>query len=675
MSGTHARKCQARQADARAFPALLFHLQPLLLSKVDPQPLVLETTTKKDSMAAPTSSKSPKQVDGTGGGKGGGASAPDDNNGACAAGVDVQPTLRSREGGGSSSPNDGGAADSPADAEPIPSLDGDAKASAATTTEAKDDDDDDEAGPSAANGPAAGPTSATTKDPPVDAAAATVAAATGTSTMMMIPTYESVEASELYQTALSLMREGEFEDCIELVEQGIDDLKETLAAALRAEEEGSGAGSVDVHPSMAPYYYLYGTALLYKVEEQDLNSGAVGGGAVADAAASSPPSAFGGGNDNDDDDEEGQEYYNGEDEDDAADKVEDLQVAWEFLESARGLLEKLIATTAPAEEGGRADKYRADLAQVRLREGDLNRMNGQSQAAVADYQASLEYLEGCAARVGPYSRKVADLHYNLGLLCTLEAAAASEPASAAPPDASNPMLAALMPAMLPPQPQQKALSGREKAALRSRGVYHFWQCCQVLAGQLAMLCGVDDPSEILDRAERTVANLKSVGGGTSKLGDGAAGDAEGDKAEHPAIVSRKLSNLRADLALLLPSSAAAAATGNDAGQGPMDPVAELVQLLDDIQETIDEVERSEEGIQQVTEMKAEITAAAAAASGNAADEGNGDGHGFGSAAAAATSASAQPILAVKKKAKKRDAADASLKDDREPGDSKRAAAE
>lgn len=612
-------------------------------------------------MAAPTSVESPKQVDGSSSGGGGsvGASAHGDK-GTCSANVPVEePT--SSSSGSSSGPNDA-TADSPADAGTIPSPDGDVKVSVGKTTEAKEEG---EAEPSAANGTSA-ETSGTTKNPPEDAAAAT---ATTESTVP--PTYESVEASELYQTALALMKEGEFEDCIDLVERGIDELKETLLLALeQQQEEGASLdGSVDVHPSMAPYYYLYGTALLYKVEEQDMNSGAVGGSGVvvaADAAASS------GGGDAEDD-EEGQEYYHagdGEDEEeDAADKVEDLQVAWEFLESARGLLETLVATS----DEDRTEKYRADLAQVRLREGDLNRMNGQSQAAVADYQASLEYRVGCGALVGPYDRKVADLHYNLGLLCTLDAAAASASASApaALPDASsNPMVAALLSEMQPPPPApQTAMSGREIAALRCRGVYHFWQCCKVLAGQLAMLCGVEDPSEILDRAERTVANLKCAGGQEGKVGDGSAGYAEDDKSEHPAIASRKLANLRADLALLVPTSA----TGSDGGQGPMDPVAELVQLLGDIQETIDEVERAEVGIQQVTEMKAEITAAAAAAN-NAADDGN-EGHGFGSAAAAATSAAAQPLLAVKKKAKKRDAADASLNEDRDSGDSKRPAAE
>jgi hypothetical protein len=454
---------------------------------------------------------------------------------------------------------------------------------------------------------------------------------------------------------------------------------------------------------MAPYYYLYGTTLLYKVEERELNGPGDGGGVVVSGAAtasSSAPSssssaaAFGG---DGSEDEEGE--FEGEDNDgteeeqgyaDEEDKVEDLQIAWEFLESARGVLQAMILSAGlgggHGERNSTVDKYRADLAQVRKREGDLNRANGLNRDALVDFRAALGYLENNAS-VGPYDRRVADLHYNLGLLYTLEAAAAASSdasASSAAPSADAAMAAMLKMAgvdvPVPPPTSAPTMSPRQRAAMRNRGVHHFWECSKSLAGSLACLCGVDDPHTFLEESVRGVANLKSTvdddvepakGTGFAKEED--FDSDEDHPAEHPAIASRKLAKLRSDLSQLYAAGASASSAGggdSEADRERDDMIAELTQLLEEIQETIDEVERSEEGVQKVTEMKGEITAAVAAAA--AASAANGDG--FGSAAAAASTAAAQPLMAVKKKSK-RDAFEAKLKDDRDGYDAKRPAAE
>jgi hypothetical protein len=110
--------------------------------------------------------------------------------------------------------------------------------------------------------------------------------------------------------------------------------------------------------------------------------------------------------------------------------------------------------------------------------------------------------------------------------------------------------------------------------------------------------------------------------------------------DHPKIVSMKLQAFRKHvLALQTPSE-------------HLDIVSTLSELLDEIQETIDESENSEKGVQQVSEMKAEISAAVAAEPGDSEDEGATGATttvGFGSAAAAASTVAANPVMAVGKK--------------------------
>jgi tetratricopeptide (TPR) repeat protein len=515
------------------------------------------------------------------------------------------------------------------------------------------------------------------------------------------PTYESTEVSDAYITALALMKRGDFDDALEVVEEGMEALKQELFDGAKGDPY---ADAPDVHPSMAPYYYLYGTTLLYKVEERDLNGPDGGGVMVNDEAAaalsSSPVGTYGG--DDDEEEEEG-EFEGGSNNDmeeekncvDEEEKVEDLQIAWEFLESARAVLEKMVS--ANSNDGSNMDKYRSDLAQVRKREGDLNRVNGLNREALADFRAALGYLKNNAT-VGPYDRRVADLHYNLGLLYTLEAAASSgaDAAAAAAPSSTADAAMATMLRMagieVPSRVGIRSLpmSQRQRAAIRNRGVYHFWECSKSLAGSLACLCGLDDPQMFLEESERSVANLKSSLGddeneGNSKncvAGGAKEDDFDGDEdhpAEPPTIASRKLAKLRSDLSQLCATGAFASTGGDSGAEGEHhEMVAELTLLLEEIQETIDEAERSEEGVQQVTEMKAKISAAVAAAAATSAANDGADGgpayHGFGSAAAAASTAAAQPLMAVKKKSK-RDASEAKLKDDRDGYDSKRPAAE
>jgi tetratricopeptide (TPR) repeat protein len=180
--------------------------------------------------------------------------------------------------------------------------------------------------------------------------------------------YEETEKSEAYTTAKSLMQEGEFDKSMEKIGAEI--------GILTAHLETRGEVDAALHPCLAPLYYLYGTTLLYSIEESSENLQAVDGDEEAD----------------------------------------DTQIAWENLETARMILGKME----------KSNKHQLDLAQVHLRLGDLQRANGRYLESVSDYRAC---LESRLPLLGPYDRKVADTYYNLGLVYLLLAAEGDRHAS------------------------------------------------------------------------------------------------------------------------------------------------------------------------------------------------------------------------------------------------------
>jgi tetratricopeptide (TPR) repeat protein len=378
-----------------------------------------------------------------------------------------------------------------------------------------------------------------------------------------IPTYQSSEDSRYYMVAKTLLNDGDFETALTTIEEGIEWTK----ARLPTDEDNT------LHESMAPFHYLYGTTLLYSIEEsteglQQMttveSSGEEGG------------------------DEE---------------PVEDMEIAWENLDTARTILERMLA--AEPEN----DKLKADLAQVFLREGDLQRQNGAYDAAVADYTACLQYREQNST-IPVYSRKIADVHCNLGLV----------------------YFNLVVETKIPEDPVQADETSKKLAFARSRGFYHYYECAKNFGGMLAELCGAD-PTEMLRKAEQ-IPQFKSTGD-------------EGDNDDHPRIISMKLRNLRTLVAKL------------EAPEPAQEEVADFIAVLQEIQETVDEAETSEKGVAEASAMKDEITAlvAAQAASEEMVDEATGANNtiGFGSAAAAASTAAAQPVMMMVKKKKKRDA--------------------
>lgn len=383
--------------------------------------------------------------------------------------------------------------------------------------------------------------------------------------MQSAPTYTSSENSTHYVSARALLNDGSFEDALVTIEEGIESLKSELV------QMGMSEDDVALHESMAPFHYLYGTTLLYSIEESSDTQ------QIAQQQESS------------DNPEENAEENAPEDE---------SEIAWENLEIARTIVERMIATS------GASDKIKLDLAQIYLREGDLHKINGRYENAIEDYESCLRYREGNAA-LGPYDRKIADVHYNLGLSRLLLVAEAKTSGAEETTDETT----------------LKAL-----AEHRAKSFHNFYTCGRTLCGQLAILCGMD-AQEFISKCESDVPNFKSTG-------------EEDFDVDHPKMAGIKLRKLRENVAALEPS------------QEDSLVFQDIQELLNEIQETIDEAETSEQGVSEVADMKAEISAMVAGA---VADEETSEAAGvttqvgFGTSEAAATTAAAQPLMAVKKK--------------------------
>jgi tetratricopeptide (TPR) repeat protein len=392
------------------------------------------------------------------------------------------------------------------------------------------------------------------------------------------PTYESSESSRYYTVAKALLAEGDFETALSTIEEGIEATK----AALQGDDDtGEGNNDNDTHESLAPFHYLYGSTLLYSVEEstdenqQFTNATTVDVDGNAVAAAGAP-----------------------ENEKDGDEEVDDIQIAWENLELARTIIEKMLETILPQDK---KDKLRADLAQVYLRQGDLLRVDSNYETAIASYIQCLKHRENNST-IGPFDRKLADVHYNLGLSYFMQVAETEIPKDETAAEVQTKLNAA-----------------------RSHGFRHYWKCSNIFAAQAVLLCDVDDPLAWIAQAENPITSLKSAG----------------DEHEHEEkIIGAKLQSIRQQLTTLAPPS-------SEEGQSQLE---NFMAILDEIQETIDEAENSEKGVHQVTEMKQQIAEAVAAQVQSAEEE-----TGFGSAAAAETTAQAQqPItMMVVKKKKKR----------------------
>lgn len=384
-----------------------------------------------------------------------------------------------------------------------------------------------------------------------------------------VPTYQSSEASDFYQSAKALLKSGDFEDALSALEEGIAWTQEQLA----------GIEDASLHESMAPFHYLYGTTLLYSIEESnDTSPEPLTTVEAAQEDGETVPN---------DDNDDGPEVP----------AVEDMEIAWEHLETARTILEQMLLRANAADHA----LLRADLAQVLLRAGDLQRLNGAYDASVADYTACLSCYD--QIQTPPYSRKRADVHCNLGAVYfnIVVEAKKTDPTTAAE--------------------HENALSANERerkmAYHRGRGYHHYFECARTLVGMMAQGLGVVDPKEWLDQAEAASETAPFY-------------DVQSE--HYPQFIRSQLRSLRQYVSSQVESQKK---------EELPDEVQDCLALLEEIQETIEEAELSEQGVVEATAMKEEITALVAAQA-EPKEE-------FGSVTAAACTAVAQTIAVVRKK--------------------------
>eukprot|EP00534_Pseudo-nitzschia_fraudulenta_P012286 CAMPEP_0201210830 /NCGR_PEP_ID=MMETSP0851-20130426/181069_1 /ASSEMBLY_ACC=CAM_ASM_000631 /TAXON_ID=183588 /ORGANISM="Pseudo-nitzschia fraudulenta, Strain WWA7" /LENGTH=569 /DNA_ID=CAMNT_0047499675 /DNA_START=77 /DNA_END=1786 /DNA_ORIENTATION=- len=501
--------------------------------------------------------------------------------------------------------------------------------------------------------------------------------APGAATTAVAPTYRSSENSESYVLAKQLLNADNFEEALAVVEE---ELIATTAAirkgtAASGTTGGDGNGNdderrIELHESLAPLHYLYGTTLLYSLEEAKDDGNDTGAmmtdvakeasttattttsttpldlgqqlSSAADAAAS-PPS-----------------------QEDSA-MAEDIQIAWENLEAARTIVEQMLllrATESGSAIGGSASdlpvaKLQLDLAQIHLREGDLQRINGNYTSAVEDYSRCLEILlkhnntrdEDNNPRA--LDRKIADTQFNLGLTyLTSSSDLQKELANSGggndnkTGDGGN--------------TQKAALLAREHC---EKGIQQHVDCAKTFCGILANLCGVD-PETVVSPA----TGAESVHAARPSAKPAAGFKTTGLEPDRPAGSAAAAA---ASQTLNVWRKAVATVVAAHAPPGPEDSlrVSDIVQVLDEIQETVDEAERSQEGVRQAAQIRLQAQQAAAGEDGGGGVVANPDGStttiGFGTAVAVtvgaaaasgavgASSASAKPVMMVVKKKKKR----------------------
>ena len=394
-------------------------------------------------------------------------------------------------------------------------------------------------------------------------------------------TYFNTKQGPFYAKAKLILQTGDFESALSKIETGLT----TILSLLPTPD--------DLHESLAPLYYMYGTTLLYSVEESQ-------------------------------DAEVTQQQGGGED------ATGDLQIAWENLESASNILTQMTC------EGAQEEERVLDLAQLHARLADLSRHDGHYEKAIRDYETSCESRRSCLVGDKVWDRRIADVEYNLGMTSLLLAAEGEKnllDKDDGEADGQNAATAAMAAAADPEENEKVNLSPEEIAAMREKALRHYVQCARILAGIMATMTGVD-PSEIA-AADASLENNENKKCAANATGKTTGLDTNASVQEQ---ASKALSAIRDRVSNLKPTDV------EDA-----DSLHDLSEMLDEIQETIDNCEQNSEALRDVNEMRRKAEddikngdAMDAFAAANAADDESGGTttFGFGSDSKPAASAAA-----------------------------------
>jgi len=373
---------------------------------------------------------------------------------------------------------------------------------------------------------------------------------TGDTNQLEDQSYTNTKTSIAYTTAKALLASGEFETALETIETALGSVLSSLPPSENNE----------LHPSLAPLYYLYGTTLLYSVEE----SGDAMMQPSTDPNANQSTAATGVSK--------------------IEDQAEDIQISWENLESARTVLANLTISHPDS------SMYALDLAQVHQRLGDLQKGNGNYAEAIQDYKSALNKRMEI---LGRFDRSVADCHYSLGMTFMLLASAVD-----ASKDTQNKGLKsgdgsdALASEML--------LGGKEE--LRRKSIMHYVSCGCIFAGLIGSMCGkLDVETSKIDVDGEDLSETWWEEEPKKKRAKTSSEEKNEKEDKEEIKFSKALKTLRERVKEM---------KSTDSSNGGL--VFDFKEVLDEIQETIDSSEESLEAVNDLSKMKAEREAEAEA---------------------------------------------------------------
>lgn len=389
--------------------------------------------------------------------------------------------------------------------------------------------------------------------------------ATTVTTTLTIPTYESSKNSDAVKNAKALLNAGDFEGTLEIIEDALVKTNELLVKCSKGEE-------ADFHESIAPLSYLYGTTLLYSIEESQDTTIMEAQAVQAQAQKISGETS------------QQQQQQKQESVVDANNMnnnaTEDIEIAWENLDVSRAILEKLH-TQNPSNT-----LYAIDLAQVHQRLGDLQRGNGNYHGATLDFQKSLSIRYKI---LGRFDRTVADSHYSLGMTYLLCAAVVAEESTNNDKKDDNSL--------------SEAEKEAKKSDLRRKAVLHYLSCGCSFAGLIANMCG-EDEHEISSVSMDTLESEGMDDFNTAAWWEeddepkkmSAAKKAEkGDNKNITQKCSNALLKIRQKVSKLNLK------TTTDISE----QIHDMKEVLDEIQETIDSSEESVKVVDDLSKMKSE----------------------------------------------------------------------
>jgi len=436
-----------------------------------------------------------------------------------------------------------------------------------------------------------------------------------------MPTYLTTKSSKAYTLSKQLLASGSLDDALSTLEMALQLSRDMLTNAFnnnnnndKKDDEEDGV-NIELHESLAPLYYLYGTTLLYSVEESDVmmaNDQTKINGAAATADIDVPP----------EDEKVGAEQSvngsYGEEEDDSgevqevSDPTEDLQIAWENLDLARSIVTRLVEDFKPNSNTDGAITLKGnnfksdesdtnnlpinngvvytkaeqtdlllDLAQIHTRLGDLQRANANILPCIDDYNLALELR---TRTLGKFDKKVADSHFSLAQVY------AEAPNQVAENEGK---VSDFVNSLGGPGAASGGSGGggdvelteEEKIEMRRKSLEHYLACGVAFVGVMAKLCGED--AEVL-----TSVNDESS---TACASDSAAMAASASSVQSPANYAKTMSTLRQRITSLPQTKLI---------QDTKLEFDDLKELLDEIQEAMDSAEETEEGLKSLGQMKA-----------------------------------------------------------------------